>query len=123
MSRVGAAALPRGLLERAPLNVLKSGWCGCRIEPAFDLLPDRVRNLFLAVSRLDDGAAFRILRSDLQECFAQSRMEFQRLVLKAIDGLVAAPCCRPCKAHTRVDIEDEGQVGNDVANRNALKGM
>src|SRR5262245_59016718 len=87
-------------------------------EPVFNQGPDLLRDLVFAFGAVDDRAALRFAPGDIEESLTARLMQRQAVALEAV-GLAARRRAR--KADLGRYVEDNGQVGAGITDRDTLE--
>ena len=114
-SSVGSSALLRSPHARFAFSAAHG------IEPALDRRPDGGGDIVLASVGIDHDAATGLGGGNIEERPPQGLMKRQPLRFEPVRQAPSSSRGSPLKADSRVEVEDQGQVGLVRANRQAFE--
>src|ERR1700722_4165540 len=131
MLQLSAPSVPTGASFEAASRRLRTRWLellmrGCLerahgMEPTLDCRPYGRGDVVFASIRLDDCAAQRLRRSDVEECPPKGFMKRRPLGFETVGRPRLSSGGGPLEADFRVEVEDQRQVGLVGADRQALE--
>ena len=130
--QLSTPSAPTGASFEAASRRLRTRWvgsCSCelrlerarRIEPALDRRPNGGGDVVFASIGVDDDAAQRLGRGDVEERPPKGLMKRQPLRFEPVGRPRLPSLGRPLEADFRVEVEDQCQIGPVRADRQALE--